>query len=124
MLGISFRIFCGLCDSEVDFRSLVVVLVVLEWLLGCILDVLGCRWSSWGAILGSFWGSWGAVGVHFVGLGVPLGTFGAQSSRKTASLFRGPPFLKIWGPKGCPNGSQHGTKIGKKLTQQSVNFFV
>ena len=83
MLGISFRIFCGLCDSEVDFRSLGVVLAVLEWLLGCILGVLGCRWSSWGAILESFWRSWGAVGVHFGGLGVPLGAFGAQWPSKT-----------------------------------------
>ena len=97
MLGISFRIFCGLCDSEVDFRSLGVVLVVLEWLLGCILGVLGCRWSYWGAILESFLESWGAVGVHFVGLGVPLGTFGAQSSRKTASLFRACPFFNDCG---------------------------
>ena len=88
MLGISFRIFCGLCDSEVDFRSLGVVLVVLEWLLGCILGVLGCRWSSWGAILESFWGSWGAVGVHFGGLGVPLGAFGAQWPSKTRGLFQ------------------------------------
>ena len=94
MLGISFRIFCGLFDSEMDFRSLGVVLVVYDWLLGCILGVLGCRWSSWGAILVSFWRSWGAAGVHFVGLGVPLGTFGAQSSRKTASLFRAPPFFE------------------------------
>ena len=102
MLGISFRIFCGLCDFEVDFTTLGVVLVVLEWLLGCILGVLGCRWSSWGAILGSFWGSWGAAGVHFVGLGVPLDTFGAQSSRKTASLFRGPPFFDDFGAQRVP----------------------
>ena len=76
------------CDFEVDFRSLGVVLVVLEWLLGCILGVLGCRWSSWAAILESFWGSWGAVGVHFGGLGVPLGAFGAQSPPKTRGLFQ------------------------------------
>ena len=73
MLGISFRIFCGLCDSEVDFRSIGVILVVLGWLLGCIfgslelplerlgrhlgviLEVLGCCG-------GPFWGSGGASG--------------------------------------------------------------
>ena len=72
MLGISFRIFCGLCDSEVEFGSLGVILVVLEWLgvhFGClglplellgrnlavILGVFGC----WG---GQFWGSGGAPG--------------------------------------------------------------
>ena len=102
MLGISFRILCGLCDSEVDFRSLGVILVVLGWLLGCIFGVLSCLWSAWGAIWESFWGSWGAVGVHFVGLGVPLGTFGAQSSRKTASLFRGPPFFDDFGAQRVP----------------------
>ena len=87
MLGISFRIFCGLCDSEVDFRSLGVVLVVLEWLLGCILGVLGCRWRSWGAIEGWFWGDLGPVGVHFGVLGVPPGFFGAQWPLKTRGGF-------------------------------------
>ena len=40
MLGISFRIVCGLCDSEVDFTSLGVILVVLGLLLRCIFGVL------------------------------------------------------------------------------------
>ena len=66
MLGISFRIFCGLCDSEVDFRSLGVILVVLGWLVGCILSVLG---------------SWGAIEGHFGGLGVALGGSGGTSER-------------------------------------------
>lgn len=84
MLGISFRIFCGLCDSEVDFRSLGVVLVVLELLLGCILEALGCH-------LEIFFGILGSLGVHFVGLGVPLEAFGAQSPSKTDGLFHAPP---------------------------------
>ena len=87
MLGISFRIFCGLCDSEVDFRSLGIILVVLGWLLGCIFRVLSCLWSAWGAIGGAFWTWWGAVGVHFGGLGMPLGAFGVQSPQKTAGPF-------------------------------------
>ena len=100
-------------DSEVDFRSLGVVLVVLGWLLGCIFSVLGCRWSSWDGILGSFWGSWGAAGVHFVGLGLPLGTFGAQSSRKTAPLFRRRSLFDDFGAQRVP-------KKASKMEQKSV----
>ena len=92
MLGICFRIFCGLCDSEVDFRSLGVILVVLGWLLGCVFGVLSCLWSAWAAIWGSFWGSWTAVEVHFGGLGVPLGAFGAQWPSKTRGAFSLVPF--------------------------------
>ena len=117
MLGLSFIIFCGLCDFEVDFRSLGVVLVVLEWLLGCILGVLGCRWSSWGVSLASFWVSWGAVGVHFVGLGVPLDTFGAQSSRKTASLFRAPPLFSLFWRPTC---AQKASKMELKSFKNGV----
>ena len=72
MLGINFRIFCGLCDSEVDFRSLGVILVVLGWLLGCILGVelplerlglhLGVILGVLGCCGGPFWGSGGAPG--------------------------------------------------------------
>ena len=74
-------------------------MVVLELLLGCILGVLGCRWSSGAAILGSFWGSWGAAGVHFVGLGVPLKAFGAQSSRKKGCVDH-------FGDRGRPVGAK------------------
>ena len=67
MLGVCFRIFCGLCDSEVDFRSLGLILVALGvhcWSLelplerlgrrlGVVLGGLGCRGAP-------FWGSGGA----------------------------------------------------------------
>ena len=44
-------------------------------------------------------GSWGPLSVHFRGLGISLGAFGA-------------PILE---PEGGPEGSQNGTKIVKKV---------
>ena len=73
MLGIHFRIFCELCDSEVDFRSLgshfgrlgvasgvhfgslELPLYRLGHHLDVILEVLGCCGCP-------FWGSGGAPG--------------------------------------------------------------
>ena len=66
MLGISFRIFCGLCDSEVDFKSLGFILVVFGWLLGCIfwslelpLERLGPHLGGLGVLWASILGVWG-----------------------------------------------------------------
>ena len=50
------------------------------------LETLGCHFGIFLGILGSW-------GVHCVGLGVPLGAFGAQSPSKTDGLFHGPPSL-------------------------------
>ena len=87
MLGISFRIFCGLCDSEVDFRSLGVILVVLGWLFGVYFGSLEVPLERLGAIWVSFWKSWGAAGIHFGCLGVSLGAFGAQWPSKIRGGF-------------------------------------
>ena len=62
-----------------------------------------------GRHLGSFWGSWGAVGVHFGGLGVPLGAFGAQWPSKTVGAFQRRAILSDFGvqrvPKSLPKWS-------------------
>ena len=92
MLGIGFRILCGLCDSEFDFISLGVILVVLEWLLGCVFGVLSCLWSAWGAIWGSFWGSWGAVGAHFGVWGCPGAPSARNGLQRPVVPFSGAPF--------------------------------
>ena len=62
MLGVSFRIFCGFCDSEVDFGSLGVTLVVLGWLSGVYCGSLEVPLERLGRNLGVILGSWGAVG--------------------------------------------------------------
>ena len=106
MLGISFRIFCGLCDSEVDFRS------------------LGGRFGRLGvAFGGAFWVSWAAAGGpgapfrnHFGDLGVLWGSIlgvrkciRAPSTEKNPLPFQVPSFLAYFGaqrvPKGLPKWS-------------------
>ena len=101
MLGISFRMFCGLCDSDVDFRSPGVIWVVLWWLLGCIVALLGCLWSAWGAIWVSFRMSLGCCGGSFWGFG------GAPGRLRCALAFKYQRWLlsslhveRCWRPKG------------------------
>ena len=107
MLRISFRILCGLCDSEVDFRSLGVILVVLGWLLGCVLGVLGCRLRSWDVIWSPILGILGSRGGRFWGSGGAAGRLRrAIASKDPWSLSAPLPFWRFWRPKGAQKASK------------------
>ena len=69
------------------------------WGLGVALGVNFGRVSrDFGGVSRNF----GEVSRNFGGLGVALGAFGAQSSPKAASPFRGPPFLSDFGAQMVP----------------------
>ena len=72
--------------------------VTLKWIFGVegvILVLLGAFWVA-------CWVSWVAAG----GQGVPLCAFGAQSSPKTTSPFRGRPLLDDFGAQRVPRRFQ------------------
>ena len=100
MLGISFRIFCGLCDSEVDFRSLGRgrfgrLGVAFGVHFGSLELPLECLGRHLGVILGVL----GCCGGPFCGSGGAPGHLRRAVVAKDRLLFRSPPFFNDLGPQ-------------------------
>ena len=68
---ISFRIFGGFCNSQVDFKSLRLILVVLGGLWGAFFQSR----AAFGAPGAPFWGHFGGLGVLW---GSILGVWGCS----------------------------------------------
>ena len=107
MFGLGFQVFCGSCDSEVDFGSLGDHFCRRGVPFGVHFGCRGLPLELRGRHRGSFWGSWSRPGVSSGGSVASPGRIRrASASKDPWSLLPAPHFKRFERPKGGQKGSK------------------